>query len=278
MGGRAAWVLGIVGLVLAAGALPAGAAGGHTARAHRRRKPHEFDIIYRGSGEFGYDSAVTPSNGCTKTTTGDGTFAFEQEWDVLAKVSGDSAKITKIDYVGGPNPTGPELGENQAHFTGGTSSSTCNVPFYLGSFDCTGSNLIPTSIEGVDLIFAKKGKRFIVLPEGIAGYKGALTGSDTIDADGHSCDAYKPALPTPNSAFTPITDSWGKIPVKEATLANLKKGHHFQVSISLGHYTTGSLSQYNARGCLGIEDHNPSDHCTVTTDDFSGTFSVHRVR
>jgi hypothetical protein len=66
--------------------------------------------------------------------------------------------------------------------------------------------------------------------------------------------------------------------VKEATMAHLKRRHHFQVGIDLGHTVGNALKYSSAKGCLGIQDHNSGDYCTVGTDDLSGTFSMRRVR
>jgi hypothetical protein len=262
--------LGSLGLLLPVGLSPALAAAGD-----RNPRPHEFDIVYRGVGDYAYDSQLTADNGCTTVTHGNGEFAFDQEWDVFAKVNRDTAKVTKIDHVSGPEPTGgPESGQNRAHFDGNVFGAACPSE-YLGTFDCTAAHLNPRSLD--DLIFSKRGSRFIITAEGISELTGAITGSDSIGIDGESCAHYTPFLPTPNSAFGPTGDAWGKIPVKEATLAHLKRRHHFQVTISAGHYTDGGPSNYNKNGCLGINDHNPTDSCTPTIDTFRGTFSVHRV-
>jgi hypothetical protein len=263
--------LGSLGLVLAVGVAPALAAG-----AHHKPKPHEFDMIYRGIGDYAYNSQLTADNGCTTVTDGNGEFAYDQEWDVTAKVKGEAVDVKQIDHVGGPEPIGgPGSGENRAHVEGHVFGAACPSA-YLGSFNCDAAHLKPQSIN--DMIFSEKGSRFIITAEGISEVTGAITGSDTRAVDGESCSIFHRSLPTPNSAFGPYLDAWGKIPVKQATLANLKKRHHFKVSISAGHYTDGGPSNYNKNGCLGIEDHNPTDSCTVSQDDLTGIFSVRRIR
>jgi hypothetical protein len=263
--------------ILALALVPGIATGAH----HRKPKPrppapHEFDVIYRGTGTWAYNSRFTYDNGCAPTIDGKGEFAFEQEWLVKAKVKGDTTRILQIDHRGGPEPLGGiGDGMNGVSIKGGVTNPDCSEAVYRGTYNCHTAQLRHTSID--HLLFSRQGARFLITAEGISGDRGHLSGQDTISLDHESCDAFLPKLPTPFSAFGPELDAWGQVPVKQATLAHLRLRHHFRVSVSLGHYTTGSLRQYR-NGCLGIQDHNAQDFCTVSSDQFSGQFSVSRVR
>lgn len=274
-GWRTLAALSVVAIVSAGAATVA--LGHGKARHHTPSGYRVFDVVYRGSGEFDYESRESDNAGCSRLINGEGGFSFDQEWHLRAKARGSSVKFTSIDHLRGPGPLGGGAGENHVHLHGEVQSYEPPdvVCQHRGSFDCTGANLIPQSLPGVDLLIAERGRRLTFLPQGFYQYKGALTGSDTVDIpDGNTCDTFKPNLPTPYSGFAPTDDAWGKIPVRSATLANLKPGHYFKVGVNLGHYTVGTTRS----NCLGVEDHDPHDYCTVDRDQFEGTFSVRRVR
>lgn len=238
-----------------------------------------FDIVYRGSGEFGYDAKFSDEVGCSRTITGDGAFAFDQTWHVRATIKGGVMTFTDVAHLGGPASGVP--GENHVHLVGDVrSSDSANgvICRNAGTFNCTGANLTPRAPEGPDFLVSGTRARLVFLPMGIDRLTGQLSGPDSVPSpDRNSCSYLTVDLPTPFSGFTPDTDAWGKIPVKEATLATLRVRHYFRVQINAGHYTVGNPRKYD-HGCLGLQDHNPQDYCTVNQDDFSGTFSVRRVR
>lgn len=238
-----------------------------------------FDVVYRGSGEFGYDAKFSDEVGCSRTITDHGAFAFDQTWHVRATIKAGAMTFTDISHLSGPASGVP--GENHVHLVGDVrSSDPANgvICRNAGTFNCTGANLTPRTPEGPDFFVAGTAAKLIFLPVGVDRLTGTLSGSDSVPTpDKGSCSYLSVDLPTPFSGFTPDSDSWGKIPVKEATLASLRVRHYFRVQISVGHYTVANPRKYD-HGCLGVEDHNPQDYCTVSKDDFSGTFSVRRVR
>lgn len=283
MGRTPTWARPGAAAALTIAALAVAGSSALAAAPHRSARPaanqRAFDIVYRGSGEFGYDAKFSDEAGCSRIITGNGGFAFDQTWHVRAAVRGRSVTFTDIGHLSGPQ-SGPP-GENHVTLTGDVRSSdpadgvVCMNP---GSFDCTGANLTPRAPEGPDLLVATRGPQLVFLPLGVDRLTGQLSGTDGVqDPDRGSCNYLAVDLPTPFSGFTPDADAWGKIPVKASTLASLRPRHYFRVKVSLGHYTVGNRSKYG-QGCLGIEDHNPQDYCTVNTDDFSGVFSVRRVR
>lgn len=240
-----------------------------------------FDIVYRGSGEFGYDSKFTDEVGCSRTVTGDGEFAFDQTWHVRATIKGGAMTFTDVTHLSGPASGVP--GENHVHLVGDVrSADPVNgvICRNAGTFDCTGANLTPRAPEGPDFLVGGTTAKLVFLPMGVDRLTGQLSGKDSVPSpDNTSCSYLTIDLPTPFSGFTPDTDAWGKIPVKEATLASLRPRHYFRVKISAGHYTVAKPSKYDGRsGCLGLQDHDPHDYCTVSKDDFAGAFSVRRVR
>jgi hypothetical protein len=278
----AGWALVVVSIValgtsaLAVSAAPAVAKGSPNSEGRR-----VFDVVYRGSGEFAYESRESDNAGCSRTMKGRGEFAFDNEWHMTAAVNGGTLKFTRVDHLSGPGQRGGGSGENNVKLSGDVGNhngvpGACQNP---GSFDCVGGNLIPESLPGADMLVTGTGSpRLTFLPQGLYRYSGALTGPDSVPTpDGSSCDIFKRDLPSPFSGFTPTDDAWGKVPVKAATLAGLKRGHYFKVDVQLGHHTIGSLGKYG-KGCLGVEDHDPYDFCTVETDQFGGTFSLRRVR